>query len=56
VREPLTHLTVYVVDDDPGVRDSLGMMLSLAGYRTALFPDAESFLAAWPGRGAQARR
>jgi FixJ family two-component response regulator len=40
-------LTVYVVDDDPGVRDSLGMMLSLAGYRTALFPDAESFLAAW---------
>jgi FixJ family two-component response regulator len=47
VREPLTHLTVYVVDDDPGVRDSLGMMLSLAGYRTALFPDAESFLAAW---------
>ena len=40
-------LTVYVVDDDPGVRDSLGLMLSLAGYRTALFPDAESFLAAW---------
>jgi FixJ family two-component response regulator len=40
-------LTVYVVDDDPGVRDSLGMMLSLAGYRTALFPDAESFLSAW---------
>lgn len=40
-------LTVYVVDDDPGVRDSLGMMLSLAGYRTALFGDAESFLAAW---------
>jgi FixJ family two-component response regulator len=44
---PAAHLTVYVVDDDPGVRDSLGMMLSLAGYRTALFPDAESFLAAW---------
>jgi len=41
------HLTVYVVDDDPGVRDSLGLMLSLAGYRTALFPDAESFLGAW---------
>lgn len=46
--ETLTaHLTVYVVDDDPGVRDSLGMMLSLAGYRTAFFPDAESFLSAW---------
>jgi FixJ family two-component response regulator len=41
------NLTVYVVDDDPGVRDSLGLMLSLAGYRTALFPDAETFLAAW---------
>jgi FixJ family two-component response regulator len=40
-------LTVYVVDDDPGVRDSLGMMLALAGYRTALFHDAESFLSAW---------
>ena len=40
-------LTVYVVDDDPGVRDSLGLMLGLAGYRTALFADAESFLAAW---------
>jgi RNA polymerase sigma factor (sigma-70 family) len=40
-------LTVFVVDDDPGVRDSLGMMLSLAGYRTALFGDAEAFLAAW---------
>ena len=47
MREPLTPLTVFVVDDDPGVRDSLGMMLSLAGYRTALFADAESFLAAW---------
>jgi len=48
MRAELTaQLTVYVVDDDPGVRDSLGMMLSLAGYRTALFPDAESFLAAW---------
>lgn len=41
------ELTVYVVDDDPGVRDSLGLMLGLAGYRTALFADAESFLAAW---------
>ncbi len=40
-------LTVYVVDDDPGVRDSLGLMLGLAGHRTALYGDAESFLAAW---------
>lgn len=40
-------LSVYVVDDDPGVRDSLGLMLGLAGYRTVLFSDAESFLEAW---------
>ena len=40
-------LTVYVVDDDASVRDSLAMMLGLAGYRTAAFADAESLLAAW---------
>jgi len=39
--------TVYVVEDDASVRDSLALMLSLAGYRTALFADAETFLAAW---------
>ena len=40
-------LTVYIIDDDASVRDSLALMLGLGGYRTALFPDAESFLAAW---------
>jgi len=40
-------LTVYIVDDDAAVRDSLALMLGLAGYRTALFADAESLLAAW---------
>jgi RNA polymerase sigma factor (sigma-70 family) len=40
-------LTVYVVDDDAAVRDSLALMLGLAGYRTALFADAEALLAAW---------
>ena len=40
-------LVVYVVDDDAGVRDSLALMLGLAGYRTALFAHAEAFLAAW---------
>lgn len=39
--------TVYVVEDDAAVRDSVALMLSLAGYRTALFADAEAFLAAW---------
>ena len=40
-------LTVFVVDDDAAVRDSLGLLLGIAGYRTALFADAEAFLGAW---------
>lgn len=44
--------TVFVIDDDPAVRDSLGLMLGLEGYRVALFADAESFLAAYPPDGA----
>jgi len=41
------RLTVYIVDDDASVRDSLALMLGLSGYSTALFADAEAFLAAW---------
>jgi FixJ family two-component response regulator len=37
-------LVVYVVDDDASIRDSLALMLGLAGYTTRLFADAESFL------------
>lgn len=44
---PAAPLTVYLVDDDASVRDSLALMLGLAGYTTAAFADAESFLAAW---------
>jgi RNA polymerase sigma factor (sigma-70 family) len=41
---------VYIVDDDPAIRDSLSLLLSLRGYRTATFASAEDFLAAWqPG-------
>jgi RNA polymerase sigma factor (sigma-70 family) len=40
-------LTVYIVDDDAAVRDSLSLMLGLAGHRTALFADAEAFLEAY---------
>lgn len=40
-------LTVYIVDDDASVRDSVALMLGIAGYRTASFADAEAFLAAW---------
>jgi FixJ family two-component response regulator len=41
------RLTVFIVDDDASVRDSLALMLGLSGYRTALFADAEAFLSAW---------
>ena len=41
------HLTVFVIDDDAAVRDSLALMLGLQGYRTSVFADAEAFLAAW---------
>jgi len=37
--------TVFVVDDDVSVRDSLSLMLSLQGFRTASFARGEDFLA-----------
>jgi RNA polymerase sigma factor (sigma-70 family) len=37
-------LVVYIVDDDASIRDSLALMLGLAGYSTRLFADAETFL------------
>ena len=40
---------VFVVDDDASIRDSLSLMLGLAGYATRVFADAESFLAAFDG-------
>ena len=47
------RLTVFVVDDDPPLRDALALMLGIAGYRTAVFADAEAFLGAmetdWAG-------
>ena len=41
------RLTIFVIDDDASVRDSIALMLGLAGYRTSVFADAEAFLAAW---------
>ena len=41
------RLTVFVIDDDAAVRDSIALMLGLKGYRTSVFADAEAFLAAW---------
>jgi len=39
---------VYVVDDDPGIRDSMQAVFEQAGKQVEAFPDAESFLAALP--------
>jgi FixJ family two-component response regulator len=45
--------TVYIVDDDGAFRDSLTLLLSLRGYRTASFASAVDFLGAvrpeWTG-------
>jgi two-component system response regulator FixJ len=37
---------VYVVEDDPSVRDSLSLLLQLRGFSTAVFDSAEAFLGA----------
>jgi FixJ family two-component response regulator len=39
--------TVFLIDDDPGVRDSLALLLSLKGLRTQPFANAESFIATY---------
>lgn len=39
--------TVYIVDDDAAVRDSLALLLGLHGYQTQAFASAEDFLSAW---------
>lgn len=39
--------TIFIVEDDPAVRDSLGLLLGLRGYPVALFADAQSFLEAF---------
>ncbi|MEO5669067.1 MAG: response regulator [Ramlibacter sp.] len=43
--QPNTHReTVFIVDDEVSVRDSLSLMLSLEGHATATFASAEDFL------------
>lgn len=43
LREP----TVYLVDDDPAIRDSLGLLLETDGLRVEPYACAEDFLAAY---------
>ena len=38
-------LTVHVVEDDPAVREALGLVLTGEGYAVREWPDGEQFLA-----------
>ncbi len=40
----MSEPTVFLIDDDASVRDSLALLLSLKGLRTQVFASAESFL------------
>lgn len=42
---------VYVIDDDPAMRDSLDFLLGAAGFAVRLFENAEAFLGELPGLG-----
>ena len=44
---PTVDCTVFIVDDDLSVRDALGLLLGVHGYRTMIFGDAESFQRAY---------
>lgn len=39
--------TVFIIDDDPAIRDSLSLLLGLHGYRTLVFADAMGFLSTY---------
>lgn len=39
--------TVFVVDDDAGIRDALSLLISLRGLRAQVFASAEDFLATY---------
>ena len=43
----MSDATVFVIDDDASVRDSINLILSLKGVRTQLFSSAEDFLEAY---------
>ncbi|HEX4131878.1 MAG TPA: response regulator [Pirellulales bacterium] len=45
----MIEATVYIIDDDTSLREALGSLMSVRGFRTELFADAESFLAAYEG-------
>lgn len=40
----VSHATVFVIDDDPAMRDSLDFLLDAAGLKVRLFDSAQAFL------------
>jgi len=42
---PITIPTVYVIDDDDGMRRALSLLLNTVGYRTIAFANPAEFLA-----------
>jgi FixJ family two-component response regulator len=45
VEKPASQGEIFVVDDDPAVRDTLSMVLSAAGYEVICFADGAALLA-----------
>ncbi|HSD42212.1 MAG TPA: response regulator transcription factor [Burkholderiales bacterium] len=45
----MTEPTVYVIDDEPAIRDSLAMLLRSVGLPSRTFPTAPAFLEAFDG-------
>jgi FixJ family two-component response regulator len=45
VEKPVSRGEIFVVDDDPAVRETLSMVLSAAGYRVICFADGAALLA-----------
>jgi FixJ family two-component response regulator len=43
----VSNATVYIVDDDAGMRDSLALLLSLRGFSTQMFANAADLLRAY---------
>ena len=41
----MTSTTVFIVDDDPGIRSSLALLLETANLKSARFASADEFLA-----------
>ncbi|WP_246272424.1 MULTISPECIES: response regulator transcription factor [Phyllobacterium] len=48
---PLTTPTVFIVDDDPSVRESLEALVEYAGWRCETFETAHEFLSTPPAAG-----